>query len=253
MAEPATRIGSPASDVARFRMRGKDVLGEILGEKSFAEAFYFIVTGREPTAGEARIFDACLIVLMDHGITPTALVARMVQDSTPDDVQVPLAAGMLMVGSRFAGTMAGAGRILAEGLAAEGDKRAWCAGLAARYRARKAFVPGFGHPYYKPEDPRAARMFEIARANGAKGDHIELIHLLGEEIDRAAGKHLTLNVTGALGAVLGEIGFPTEVMRAVAAVGRCAGLAAHVLEEKRDPIAPAVVDFVNGIEYVEPD
>jgi citrate synthase len=135
----------------------------------------------------------------------------------------------------------------------DSDKRQWLADTVARYRAQKRFIPGFGHPYYNPEDPRAARLFEIARANGAKGDYIELVQMLGEEIDKAAGRHLTLNVTGALGAVLNEIDFPVDVMRSVSVIGRAAGLVAHIHEEKENPVVPSVVDFINGIEYVEGD
>jgi len=169
MSNPTTRIGTPTSDTDRFRMRGKDVLSEILGEKTFTEAFYFIVTGRELTPGQVKIFDSALIILMDHGITPMALVARLVENAVPTDIQVPVAAGIMMVGNRFAGTMAGCGQILQDCMAQDGDKRAWLAAKADDYRAHKRFMPGFGHPYYKPEDPRAARLFEIARANGAKG------------------------------------------------------------------------------------
>jgi citrate synthase len=234
-------------------MRGKDVLTEIVGEKSFSEAFYFIVSGREPSAGEVRILDACLIILMDHGITPNALVARLVEDSMPNDVQVPVAAGLLMIGNKFVGTMAGAGQILHDAMNHDGDKRQWLADTVASYRAQKRFIPGFGHPYYNPEDPRAARLFEIARANGAEGKYIDLVEVLGEEIDKAAGRHLTLNVTGALGAVLNEIGYPVEVMRSVSVIGRAAGLVAHVYEEKRNPVVPAVVGFINDIDYVDPE
>lgn len=251
MAAPSTSIGSPTSDTARFRMRGKDVLSEIVGEKSFSEAFYLIVTGREPTPEQVRIFDACLIILMDHGITPMALVSRMVEDAVPTDIQVPVAAGILMVGNKFAGTMAGCGRILQECRAAGGDPRVQLAAKVAEFRAAKRFVPGFGHPYYKPDDPRADRLFEVAMRNGAEGGYIDLVKTLGEEVDRAAGRHLTLNVTAALGAVLSEIDFPVEVMRACSVVGRAAGLVAHVLEEKSNPIVPSVVDFINDIPYLE--
>ena len=251
MTTPRTRIGTPTSETTKFRMRGKDVLAEIIGEKSFSEAFYLIVTGREPSPGEVKIFDSCLIILMDHGITPMALVARVVEDAVPTDIQVPVAAGILMVGNKFAGTMAGCGQILQDCKAAGGDPREWLAAKAAEFRAQKRFMPGFGHPYYKPEDPRSARLFDIAMKNGAKGDYIELVKILGEEVDKVAGRHLTLNVTGALGAILSEIDFPVEVMRACSVVGRAAGLVAHVLEEKSNPITPALVDFVNNIEYVE--
>ena len=253
MSKPITRIGTPTSDTERLKMRGKDTLTEIVGVKSFAETFYFIVTGRELAANEVKVFDACLVILMDHGITPNAMVARLVENAVPDDIQVPMAAGLLMVGSRFAGTMAGAGRVLNEGMAQDGDKRQWAAELVASYRAQKRFIAGFGHPHYRPEDPRATRLFEIARENGLKGDYIDLIHVLGEEIDKAAGRHLTLNVTGALGAVLSEIAFPFEVMRSVAVISRAAGLVGHIYEEKKNPAVPAVSEFFYGIEYEDPD
>ena len=95
--KPFTRIGTPTSDTKRFRMRGKDVLTEVVGVKSFAETFYLLVTGRDLPENHVRTFDACMVILMDHGITPTALVARMVHDSLPDDVQMPMIAGAMMV------------------------------------------------------------------------------------------------------------------------------------------------------------
>ena len=76
---------------------------------------------------------------------------------------------------------------------------------------------------------------------------------MAEEIEKSRGKPLTLNVTGALGAVLNEVSFPVEVMRGVAAVSRAAGLIGHVYEEMENPIAPSVVEFINNIEYRDPD
>ena len=174
-----TQIGTPTSNTEQFRMRGKDVLTEVLGEKSFSETFYFLVTGRELLPHRIRVFDACMVILMDHGITPTALVARMVHDSLPDDVQMPMIAGAMMVGNKFAGTMAGAGAILQEGSAHDGDKREWAAGVVKEFREQKKFIPGYGHPYYFPTDPRADRMFQIAHEAGVDGKYIELAKILG--------------------------------------------------------------------------
>jgi len=251
--KPFTRIGTPTSDTERFRMRGRDVLTEILGEKSFSETFYLLVTGNELSEEYARTFDACMVILMDHGITPTALVARMVHGSLPEDVQLPMIAGAMMVGNKFAGTMAGSGAIFREGVEAGGDPREFAQMIIARHKEQKKFIPGYGHPYYFPTDPRSDRMFQIAREGGVGGKYIELAKILAEEIEKSRGKPLTLNVTGALGAVLNEVDFPVEVMRGVAAVSRAAGLIGHVYEEMENPIAPSVVDFINSIEYRDPD
>ena len=82
------------------------------------------------------MLDAALVMLMDHGLTQSAVVARLVDELVPDDIQVPIAAGLLMVGNKYIGTMAGAGKLLAEGHAHAGDKRngprMWCAGTGKR-------------------------------------------------------------------------------------------------------------------------
>lgn len=249
---PTTQIGSTHSQTDVLTIRGRDTLSEIVGEKTFTETFFFIVTGRMPTAGQTTCFDACLTILMDHGLTPSALVARLTEDSVPEDMQVAISAGLLLVANRHVGTMSGAGRLLAEGAASDGDGRGWAARTVADHRAHKKRLPGFGHPHYFPEDPRSVRLFEVAAEAGCAGRHIELIKLLGDEIEKSMGRRLTLNVTGAMAAVLGEIGFPVEAMRGVAVVGRAAGLVAHIVEEKQTSLARHLIDFADREVTVTP-
>lgn len=251
-ARPITRIGSTHSQTDVLTIRGRDTLSEIVGEMTFTETFFFIVTGRTPSAGETNCFDACLTILMDHGLTPSALVARLTEDSVPEDMQVAISAGLLLVANRHVGTMSGAGRLLAEAAASEEAPRDWAARIVAEHRAEKKRVPGFGHPHYAPDDPRALRLFEVADAAGCSGRHIETIKLVGEEIDKAMGRHLTLNVTGAMAAVLSEIGFPVDAMRGAAVVGRAAGLVAHIVEEKQTGLARHLIDYADREVVVMP-
>ncbi len=254
MAKATTRIGSSHSDTGALRMRGRDTLADIVGHRSFSETFFFMVTGRMPATAEAVCFDACMTILMDHGLTSSAVVARLTDDAVPDDIQVAVSAGLLLVGNRHVGTMAGAGKLLADGMEQDGDRRAWAAEAVARYRRDGRRIPGFGHAHYNPEDPRATRLFQVAHEAGCGGEYIALMKTLGEEIDLAAGRHLTLNVTGAMAAVLGEIGFPVDAMRGVAVVARAAGLVAHICEEKRNHLTRDILEFVdNEIAYEDPE
>lgn len=234
-------------------MRGRDVLSDILGKMTFAEAFYFIVVGKEIERSKLPVLDACMIVLMDHGITPTAMVARLIADSLPTQPQVAIAAGTMMIGEKFVGTMTGMGSLLLEGVASGKEPHVWAREIAESAVKTRRRLPGFGHPYYNPTDPRTIRLMEIARAHGAEGPYIALVNILSEELDRASGKHLTLNVTGALGALLCELGFPAPAMRGLAVVSRAAGLVAHTAEETSDPISPALMDFAGRIEYRDPE
>ena len=90
-----------------------------------------------------------------------------------------------------------------------------------------------------------------AKAEGVPGRHIAALQTLSREIDRAYGRHLTINATGAIAAVLGEIGIPQPVMRGIAVISRAAGLVGHIFEEREQPIARHIWDSVyNGVPYV---
>lgn len=242
---PFTEIGSTHSDTETLTIRGLDTLTDIVGEKSFTETFFFIVTGAIPTSGQTACLDACLNILMDHGLTPSALVSRLTEDSVPEDMQVAISAGLLLVANRHVGTMSGAGRLLTEAANTNENPRAWATKLVAEHRAQKKRIPGFGHPHYFPEDPRATRLFEVARNAGCDGKFIDLMTLLEEEIEKSMGRRLVLNVTGAMAAVLREIGFPVEAMRGVAVVGRAAGLVAHIVEEKKTGLARHLIKYAD--------
>lgn len=253
MEKPVTRIGTPTSDTSQIRMRGRDLLSDVLGRMTFSEAFYLIVVGKMLPPAKLPVFDACMIVLMDHGITPTAMVARLMADSLPGQPQIAIAAGTMMIGDKFVGTMTGMGQLLTDGVASGQDLRTWARDLVASTVRDKKRIPGFGHPYYHPIDPRTVRLFDIAKAHGVDGPHIATVRMLDEELERASGKRLTLNVTGALGALLCELGFPPPAMRGLAVVSRAAGLLAHAMEESQQPISPALMDFAGNIEYRDPD
>ena len=49
--------------------------------------------------------------------------------------------------------------------------------------------------------------------------------------------------TGAVAALLGEIGIPQEVMRGIAVVSRSGGLVGHIREEQLDPAARFICEM----------
>lgn len=239
-----TRIGTPTCDIDRLLLRGRDTLKELVGKVTFTETVFLAVTGKLPTPQQTRILDACLVILMDHGITPSALVARLVADTVPADIQVPIAAGLLTVGNKFMGTIAGAGALLQKGMASGLAPEVWAAETVAEHLKTKRRFPGFGHPDYFPNDPRTVRLFEVAREAGLSGRYIEMSKLLESEIEKQGGRRVPLNATGAIGALLCEIDFPVAAMRGVAVISRSAGLLAHALEELETHTAWPVTQMV---------
>ena len=250
-AAPETRIAT--ADATSITIRGRDLARDIIGRLTFTEMFYLLVAGREPTPQQTRVLDACLVTLMEHGFTPSALVTRLMAESAPGQIQVSIAAGLLAVGDVHAGTMDGCATLLAEGVGKQ-DVDAWCRAVVERHREMRRPVPGFGHKLHKPEDPRAAPLLRVAGDNRLDGPHTKLLLRLSRIIDETAARHVTINATGAIAALLLDIGFPADVVRAIAVVSRSAGLVGHVLEEQATDSARHLVRLARDtISYRDPE
>lgn len=235
--DPTTGIAtSTPEDVF---IRGKSLCRELIGHVSFTEMIFFQMLGRMPSAGEARVLDASLVALMEHGLTPSALATRLVYSSAEEAMQAAVAAGLLAVGSRFVGTTEGCGALLAR-IVAAADLAAEARAIAREHKEARAPLPGFGHPLHKPDDPRAARLLKVARDAGVAGKHVAAVEALGRAVDEVYGRHITLNVTGAIAAVLADCGVPVEILRGFSLIARCAGLVGHVREEQERPAMRAI-------------
>ncbi len=223
-------------------IRGLSLVDDLMGKLTFTEMTYFLCTGTKPNAAQTRVLDACLVTLMEHGWTPSSLIARIAADSRPDDSQVAFAAGLLTLGPSYAGTLEECAKLLLAGTAAP-DADAFCLETVRDHRARKAALPGFGHPLHKPDDPRTPRLLEIASEEGLAGKYVGFLLRLGRAVDSVFGKHITINATGAIGALLLEIGLEPGVMRGLAVVSRASGLIGHIREERQTHAARALWSF----------
>lgn len=217
-------------------IRDANLCRDLIGKVSFTEMMYFQILGTRPTPAQVNMLDAILVTLMEHGFTPSVIATRMVALSSPEAMQSAIAAGILCVGSKFIGTIEDSARLLRELM--EGDDfDATARDTIAAYRAEKKLLPGFGHHLHRPDDPRSPVIFEVAERNGLAGKHVEAIGAFSKIVDDSFGRHVTINVTGAIGAVLADMEIPTEVIRGIAVVSRAAGLVGHILEESKDPAA----------------
>ena len=214
------------STVDRITVRGKDLAGEILGHLNLGDMAFLELTGRVPDANESKLFNAMVVTLVEHGITPSALATRLTYLGAPEALQGAVASGLLGLGSVFVGSMEGAARLLSEAVEKGQDAKAV---LGANKR-----IPGLGHPIHKPVDPRTTRLFEIARETGHYGKYCKLM----EDIAKERG--ITLNATGAIGALACELGLDWKVVKGLGVMARAIGLVGHILEETRAPMAEEI-------------
>jgi citrate synthase len=166
--------------------------------------------------------------------------------SSPENIQSGVAAGLLAVGSQFVGTVENSALLLRRIIDAPEGVEAAAHATAQQYRAERKPIPGFGQHMHKPDDPRAARLLAIGRDHPRfEGRYLRAMEVLSREVDAAFGKHITINATGAVGTLLGELGVPPALMRGFAVISRAAGLVAHIAEEQRIPSARFVWDLVD--------
>jgi citrate synthase len=256
-----TSIG--ASDDDSISVLGHDLARELMGRVGFGELAFWLVAMRRPTSGELRVFEAVLVALADHGLTPSAIAARLTLAGAPESVQGALAAGLLGGGSRFLGVTEDAGRFLAAALAgrtaAGGDlptgDDGWddLARDAVRsLRAAHRYVPGLGHHKHRGGDPRTPALLRIAAEEGLLGPHLRLFAAVGRVHPEVLGRTLPLNGAGACGAALCDLGFPVATLRGFALLARAAGLLGHLAEEARRPIAVDIYDHVDRAADYQP-
>jgi citrate synthase len=219
----------------RIEVRGRDLVSDLVGRLGFTEMFLFHLLGRSPTPLQIALTDAVLVAIMEHGLVPSAIAARLTLLGAPESFQGAVAAGLLGVGDHFAGTASRCGEVLDRIVAAPpGERREIALATVQSFRRERKALPGFGHPTHRSGDPRVPRLIEIARAHGAPGHYIEALGLLESAITETLGRALPANVSSAIAVTLREAEIPTEAMRGVVLTARCAGLAGHLLEEMRN-------------------
>ncbi|HKE73824.1 MAG TPA: citryl-CoA lyase [Acidimicrobiales bacterium] len=235
-------IGSSTPD--SITLAGRDLPSEVMGRLSLTELAYLLITRREPTPAQRRMLDVVLVSLADHGLTPSALAARLTYTGAPEAIQGAVAAGLLGAGSVFLGPTGDTAEFLAAALAGgDGESLPDDAALAGVARAAVAArlaaglrVPGLGHPVHKVEDPRTPRLYALAEEEGLLGPHARLLLAVAAAHEEATGKRLPVNGAGAGGAVLVDIGIPPGSVRGVVLIARTAGLVAHLAEEAAEPL-----------------
>jgi citrate synthase len=255
-----TALGASSRD--SITLLGQDLARDVMGKVGFGELAFWLATQRKPTAGQARVFEAVLAALADHGFTPTAIVTRLTYLSAPDSVQGALAAGLLGGGSRFLGVTEDTGRFLHQVLskvdAYPAGPDGWdelASEVVRRHHEQRKFIPGLGHPVHKDGDPRTPRLMAIAVEEGLFGPHLKLFEAIGRVHPAELGRTLPLNGAGTCGAALADLGLPIELLRGFALLARTAGLIGQLAEELRSPVANDIylsVDLANRPVPPEP-
>lgn len=205
-------------------IRGYD-LKELIHEKTFVETIFLVLKGELPNDNETRMMNALFTACIDHGIgVSSAMTARTVV-STGNSLHTALAAGVLSLGTLHGSAIEDAAKFFQENV---GEKDV--EGMIKKLKDQKIRIAGYGHKILD-HDPRSEALFDLARETGFYGKHCAFAESVHTALNAVSSKKLPINVDGAMGAIISDMGFDWRIAKGFFIIGRVPGLVAHVYEE----------------------
>ena len=210
-------------------------LDELMGKASFGQMVYLLFKGELPSKNEGNMIEAMLTSSVDHGATPPSVLSALTVASTGAPLNAAVAAGILAISKFHGGAIEDFMYILQDVKKLMADEKLETENAAEKliqdYREKKKKLSGFGHRLHT-KDPRTTKLFQLAEEYGIAGDYIAIARALEKKFAESTGKHLPINVDGAIGAVLCDMDFDPQLANAFFMIARLPGLVAHIAEEK---------------------
>ena len=210
---------------------------EMMGRLSFADAVYLLLMGELPSPAIGRMLNAVLVSSLDHGVTPPSTLAARNVATSGAPLKDCVAAGILAFRPHHGGDIETCMWFLDSGLALMRSGRTLKEAadtLADDSTRDNQTPPGFGHRFHT-RDPRAARLFQMVMELELEGEHVRMIRAIERallERETQTGRHLPVNVDGAIAAICADLGFAYELGNAIFLISRLPGLIAHSHEER---------------------
>ncbi len=202
---------------------------------SLAANFLYMVLGKEPDAIAARALDTYWVTVIDHGMNASTFTGRVIASTRSDMVSAITGAIGALKGPLHGGAPGPVLDMLHD-IRTASNAEAWVRNELAAGRR----IMGFGHRVYKVRDPRAEVLSAVAEEMSGAVLHDRGLFDLAREVERTVlrvlddvkpGRNLRTNVEFYTALVLQSLGLAPATFVAMFACGRCAGWAAHVIEQ----------------------
>ncbi|CAD0184590.1 Citrate synthase [Ruegeria sp. THAF57] len=215
----------------RIDLRGTPIQ-DLIGTLGFAEMIWFMVRGDRPSPAQLKLFEAALVAAVDHGPqAPSIATARMAVTCG-----LPLNNAMASAVNMLGDIHGGAGeQAVTLYQFVNAHPSAVGPALDDWITAQGKILPGFGHRFHTPTDPRAPRLMhlvdEAIEAGACVGRYKSVAHDIEEELARRKGKPVPMNIDGATAVIYAELGFDAPLARGLFCLSRSVGILAHAWEQ----------------------
>lgn len=216
----------------RIALRGYPI-EELIGTTGFADMIWLLVMGEKIDAPRAVLFEAALVAAVDHGPQAPSIAAARMAATCGVGLQNAMATGLNMLGDVHGG--AGEQAVaLYHAVEAAGIAKL-DASLAAWRAQQGEYLPGFGHRFHKPTDPRAPRLLALvddaADQGAVTGRYAKIGRAIESYLADEKGKPVPMNIDGATAVIYAELGCPPSLARGFFGLSRSVGILAHAWEQ----------------------
>ncbi len=220
----------------KIKYRGK-AAQDLIGNVTFPQMIWLMVLGELPKPEQAKLLEHALVAGVDHGPqAPSIAIARM-SATCGIGLNNVMATAINVLGDVHGGAGEQCAKLyydinakMEEGKTLEDAVEE---GLASWRETNGKIIPGFGHRFHKPFEPRAPRLIQLVKQAAQQGVVSGNFAAIGEAIKASLSKEkeIAMNIDGATAIIFCELGFAPPLSRGLFCLSRSVGILAHAWEQ----------------------
>ena len=213
----------------RIVARGYDTTELMEAGYGLVDMLFIDFQSRIPLVEEEKMLNYIMILALEDGLSMPAMLARIVAQSKTFLTQA-CGASILAFGHAY-GAYSAFGNMLLDGLTEVEEDGEPMAQVALELVQENLGDPALGVSELMLKDPAARRIFARAEKLGVSGRYIAFTKEIVMAAQQISDHPIDLDMLGAIGATMLDLGFTPEATWAVIAITRSFGAGAHYIEE----------------------
>lgn len=219
----------------KIHLRGQPI-ESLIESAGFVDMVWLMCLGQPPSAQQRRVLEAAMVASVDHGPQAPSIAAARMAATCGVGINNAMASGVNLLGDVHGGAGQQYLELAYQIRAAYRDGQplelAVKDQVESYQRMHDRFVPGFGHRFHKPTDPRSEPLLKILESTDDPAIDREFA-----KITRAVQSHLSqhkplaINIDGASATLYGALGVPPQLARGLFCLSRSVGILAHAWEQ----------------------
>ena len=248
----------------QIRFRGNPI-EDLIGNVSFPQMIWLMTRGELPNKEQAHLLECALVAAVDHGPQAPSIAAARMAVTCGLGLNGAMASAVNMLDDVHGGAGEQAVELYhwVDDAVQKGEELEEAAAqMIDRWQnERTKFIPGFGHRFHKPEDPRTPRLLDLideaAQTGTVDGCFVKIGRVIQQTLNSRKGKPIPMNIDGATAVIYAELGFAGPLARGLFCLSRSVGIVAHAWEQmnqggrNKGPTPPAYRWTYSGSNPIE--